>query len=388
MIVLDDRLLALRGQVREWAADFRAGALALDRDPDRIHERLGLPAVRYLSTLMIPPEYGAPPTRLGKHVFHGTGALERVVALEELACGDAGMMLGSPGPSMAGVLVELLADENQKQWFYGRLVDRPTWTFFALTEPGRGSDASGLQTSLNPRGPGPGGILTGAKRYIGNATRAEVGVVFARTKPGALGITAVLVDTAAGGFAAEPIETLGLRGARVSAVTLDAVDIPDEWVLGRHLSRARRGIWASTQTFHRLRPGVASIAIGIARAAYEYVLANRNAPSRDERDRLDLLGRRIEGARSLVHLAAVAGEAQDGEGHLASAAKTRACRLAEEVTVQACGFFGAGARLEHPMLDKFARDARGVEFMEGTGNIQKLSVFRAMLMGKFAMDTA
>ena len=61
---------------------------------------------------------------------------------------------------------------------------------------------------------------------------------------------------------------------------------------------------------------------------------------------------------------------------------TRASRLAEEATLEALGHFGPGARLEHPLLDKLARDARGVEFMEGTANIQKLNLFTGLIQGR------
>jgi alkylation response protein AidB-like acyl-CoA dehydrogenase len=377
MTELDHRLVALREQISEWAVDLRPAGLELDRDPDAIHRYLDLPAVKYLSTLLIPPESGAPPARVGGHRFYGMASLERAVVLEELAAVDAGMMLASPGASMCGVLIDLLADAEQKEWFYTRLLESPQWTFFALTEPARGSDANGLDTALSPSG-----MLSGVKKYVGNAARASMGVVFARTRPGPLGITAVLVETSAPGYSAVPIDTIGLRGARISEITLTDIEITPGRVLGRHLSPAQRGMWACVQTFNRLRPGVAALALGIARAAHEYVLANRIALRRDGQERLDLLGRRINGTRHLIHMAAAAVDARGGDGHLASAAKARACQLAEEATVQALDFFGPGARMEHPLLDKLARDARGVEFMEGTGNMQKLNLFQGLLMGK------
>jgi alkylation response protein AidB-like acyl-CoA dehydrogenase len=378
MSELDHRLVALRQQVREWAADLRPIALEIDRDPVAINDHLDLPAIRYLSTMVIPPEYGAPPMKVAGHRFYGMASLERAVVLEELACADAGTLLAAPGASMSGVLVDLLADEQQKEWFYGQLLERPQWTFFGLTEPNRGSDAGGLRTSLSADG-----LLTGEKRYVGNATRASLGVVFARTRPGPLGIVATLVRTSASGYTAVPIDTVGLRGARIGAITLDRVEIAPEHVLGSHLSAAQRGMWACVRTFNRLRPGVAAIALGIARAAYEYVLAERDRPGRDGRDRLDVLGRRIEATRRLIRSAATSVDANGGHGHLASAAKARACRLAEDATLEACELLGPGARLDHPMLDKLTRDARGVEFMEGTENMQKLNVFHGYLAGAF-----
>jgi alkylation response protein AidB-like acyl-CoA dehydrogenase len=145
-------------------------------------------------------------------------------------------------------------------------------------------------------------------------------------------------------------------------------------------------MWAFVQTFNLLRPGVAAIALGIARAAHEYVVTHRSALRRSEQERLDELARRIDGARRLVHLAAAAVDARTGDGYLASAAKVRAAQLAADATTLACTFFGAGARLEHPVLDKLVRDARGMEFIEGTGNMQKLNLFQGLFTGKLDRD--
>jgi alkylation response protein AidB-like acyl-CoA dehydrogenase len=387
MIELDDALAALAGQVREWAPAARAVALDLDADPDAVYRYLDLPVVSYLATTLIPPEFNPGPLVIGRHRFYGMRALERVVAVEEAACGDAGLLLAAPGASLSGVVVDLLGSPTQKEWFYGRLLAAPTWTFCALTEPDRGSDISAMTTALTPAD-GAGGAfrLTGAKKYIGNAARAQVGVVFARARPGPLGIRAVLVQTSAAGFAAVPLPMIGLRGAQIASVTLDGVEVDAGGLLGQHLSPTRRGIWTSVQMFNRLRPGVAAIALGIARAAREYIEAGRPPRRVAEQDWLDQAGARIDAVRQLIWRAAAAIDADPADGYLASAAKARAARLAADVTAQALRLRGPGARLEHPLLDKLARDAIGVEFMEGTGHIQLLNLFQGLIHGKLSRD--
>ncbi|WP_433331298.1 acyl-CoA dehydrogenase family protein [Spirillospora sp. CA-294931] len=386
MIELDDRMRAIQRCARDWAQELKPLALELDRDPDAIYRHLDVAAVSYLTRMPIPPEYNDDPVVVDGHRFYGTGTLERVVFVEETAVGDAAMLLSAPGPVMSGVLVDALGDEQQKKWFFGRILEKPTWTFFALTEPDRGSDAGAMQTTLTPDGNGDF-VLNGAKRYIGNAARADLGVVFARTRPGPLGVTAVLAETASPGFRAEPLDSIGLRGLRITAVTMDDVPVPADQVLGRHLKPTQRGMWSAVQGLNRLRPGVAAFGLGIARAAYEYVLANRTALTASERLGLDRLGLRLEGVRQLIWRSSIAVDAGDkAAGYLASAAKARASRVAEEATLEALGFFGPGARLEHPLLDKLARDARAVEFMEGTGNIHKLNLFTGLMQGRFARD--
>ncbi|MFJ8860121.1 acyl-CoA dehydrogenase family protein [Streptomyces sp. NPDC102451] len=384
--LLDPELRALRDQFGEWGADFPGHALALDSDPEWIRRCFDLPAVRYLSRMGIPAEYGHEPEPIAGRRFRGELAMERAVIMEELAFADAGMLVASPGPLLAGVLVDVLADAAQKEWFYGRMTAEPLWTCFALTEPERGSDAAAMASSLTPREDGKGLVLNGTKRYVGNAARAGIATVFARTGPGPLGVTAVLTATDVPGFRAEALPMIGLRGAMISAIELDGVPVGEESVLGRHLSASRRGTWAFIQTFNRLRPGVAAIAVGIARAAAAYVRSGRSALTADEQDRLDRLDRRVRACRELVHRAAAAVDHNGSNGYLASAAKVRAAELAESATREACSFFGPGARLEHPLLDKFARDARAMEFLEGTSSMQKLNLFQGYRSSRFDRD--
>ncbi|MBV2154725.1 acyl-CoA dehydrogenase family protein [Kitasatospora sp. SUK 42] len=382
MRTLPGPLRTTHRHVRQWADDLRAGALELDRDPDAVHRYLDLPAVRFLAGHLTPPEWDRTGPEAGSGPAHGLATLERVLVSEELARGDAGMMLGSPGASMTGVLLGVLGSQAQKDWVYGRLGERPRWTCFALTEPDRGSAIGEMTTTLTPVGDGSY-LLDGEKRYVGNAARADLGAVFARVAgTERLGVLAVLVDTADPGYRAEPLPTLGLRGVQLCRITFDRVHVPAEQVLGAHLPPTRRGMWGIVSVFNRLRPSVAAIALGIARAAHDYIGDNRKELRGAERDLYEELGRRIDGARRLTYRAALAVDDKPSDGYLASAAKARACEVAEEVTLRAPGFFGPGARLDHPLLDKLARDARGVEFMEGTRNIQKLTLFQGLHTGK------
>jgi alkylation response protein AidB-like acyl-CoA dehydrogenase len=379
MIELDDRLTCLRAQAREWAAELRPRALQVDQAPEALPQHLDLPAMSRFARLQVPPEYNDEPLEVNGHRFYLMSALERVVCFEEGAWGDLGMTLGAPGAPMSGVLVSELGDDQQKEWFFGRVLARPTWTFFGLTEPHSGSAATSLRTSLIPADDGEGWLLDGVKRYVGNATRAEIGVIFARSGKGPLDVQAILVETSAPGFTTVPIDTIGLRGAGLGEIRLNAVGVPAGRVLGRHLPRTRRGMWGWLRTFNLLRPTVATMGVGVARAAYEYVLAHRRVLHHDEQNRLSRMKTRIETVRQLTRRAAIAVDRDPSDGHLASAAKVQAARAAEQVTMAALEFFGPGAALEQPLLEKWARDARGIEYMEGTSNIQRLSLFSTLL---------
>ncbi|RIV40317.1 acyl-CoA dehydrogenase family protein [Micromonospora radicis] len=380
---LDHRLRLLRRHARGWAAELRPYALDLDGDPDVVLRLRDATAFHHAARLQIPAAFNPSPLVLAGERFLLTSALERVVFCEEIARGDLGMMLALPGASMSGVLVAAIGDRAQQEWFYGRLLERPTWTFFALTEPDGGTDAAGLRTRATESTDGCGWHLTGRKRYISNALRASMGVVFHRTGDGPLGLGAALVDTTAAGFTATAVPTLGVRGAQLGALHLDAVPITAEQLLGRHLSPMRRGSWGWQRTFNLLRPTVAAMAVGLAQAACDHVREHRRVLRPDERDLLARVAGEIEGVRRLTRRAAVAVDADSGSGHLASAAKLRATRLAIGVTRWALGSFGPGARLDQPLLDKFARDATALEYMEGTGNVQRLAVAAALDRGAF-----
>src|SRR5262249_34271401 len=155
-----------------------------------------------------------------------------------------------------------------------RLLARPTWTFFALTEPDRGSDATALTTRL-VKDDSLGLRLHGEKRFIGNGSRAQIGVVFARRNPGPLGIEAVLFQTDSEGFAARVLPTVGLRGAGISQLRFEGCKVDEADILGGDLNPSRRGLWGAIQTFNRMRSGVAAMALGVAQATYDYVRQQR-----------------------------------------------------------------------------------------------------------------
>lgn len=374
MSELDDRLTALRCTARDFARQARPYGLELDRDPTAIHRLLHLDAVRSLGRLQIPPEYQPDPLVVDGHRFWLTSATERVVFGMEIAWGDPGLLLAAPGAPMAGVIVAALGDRAQQERFFTTVLSEPTWAFFALTEPTGGSDATGMATRL-ASGPDAGSLtLTGTKRYIGNATRAGLGVVFANRGDGPLAATAVLVDSDSPGFSAAAVPTLGLRGAAVGEITLAGVPVDPDRVLGAHLSATRSGLWGWLRTFNLLRPMVAAISVGIAQAALDHLLAARPTLRAATED----LAAEIEVVRRLTLVAAQAADADPNDGMRGSAAKVRAARLAVRATRAAARGLGPGALLDHPELEKLTRDARGLDFMEGPANLQRLGIFTAL----------
>jgi alkylation response protein AidB-like acyl-CoA dehydrogenase len=304
-----------------------------------------------------------------------------VVAAERMAYGDPGVVLASPGPSLSGVITSMLADEALQDRYFGRVTAAPTHTFLALTELNKGSAVMELETTLRPAPGGDGWLVDGEKWYIGNGSRAELGVVFCRRAPGPWGIEAGLVESPAAGFSAEPIETVGLRGARLSRIRLDGVRVPAENLLGAHRPPSRRGLTGATAMLCRTRPAVTAFALGCAQAACDYLVRNRPTLSHAPRLRVTDLLDRVAAARRFSH--GVAADIDHGvvDAHRVSAAKVRAARLAQEATLLAAELLGAASMVEHPWLEKACRDVLAFDIMEGAANVHMLSVFQAVAKG-------
>ncbi|WP_258534534.1 acyl-CoA dehydrogenase [Streptomyces sp. PT12] len=369
----DHRLRAIRAAAREAADDLRSRALAIDADPGAMEGHLDAPAYAMVRRSETPEEFRD--ARDGPPVLNRDSCLENVVGMTELARGDAGALLACPSPGLAGVFVDLLGDAAQRERFYGRLADGRTWSFFAMTEEGRGSDATAMETRLERDGSG-GWLLHGAKRYIGQGARGGVGVVFGRTGRSALSIRAALVELPAPGWHAGRLDMVGLRGAFLSELRFDGLPLAGDLLLGEHLPVTRRGVWGAVTTFHRMRVRVAAAAVGTALAMAAYVAEHRKgAPG------ADLVAARARAARRLVLRAAARVDRSPERGYLSSVAKLGATRMAVATAHWAAAALGPAGLLEHPLLEKWTRDVRAFELMEGSGNIQRLHVARGYRSG-------
>ncbi|MEU5093660.1 acyl-CoA dehydrogenase [Streptomyces sp. NPDC020996] len=383
---LDERLRTLRAHARDMAPELRAHALAVDADPYDMGPHLGVAAYDLIRATTTPPEYGEGPLRLGRFSYPPGRCLDQVVMLAELARGDAGMLLACPAPSLAGVLLDQMGDRAQRDHFYGTLASGTAWTFFAVTEPGHGSDAGSMETRLEraagPGGPGRSGDyrLTGVKRYIGSGARGALGVVFARTGRGPLSLRAALVDAASPGFAAGELDMFGLRGTCLAELRLDGVPVPEERLLGRHLPATRQGLLAAVRVFNQMRAQVGALAVGTAAALVELVDAERpDAPG------AETFAARTEACRSLVHAAGAAVDADRDAGHASSLAKYAATGLARETARWAVRSLGPEALVDLPLLEKWTRDVAAFEFMEGTSDIQRQHIATAYAKGRYAL---
>jgi alkylation response protein AidB-like acyl-CoA dehydrogenase len=367
-------LLALRETLGEIVPDVRGRALAIDAAPADMTPHLGSPAFRTICDATVPKCFRPAPTAFDQ--YETESCLARIVATVELSRGDAGVLAASPGPSLAGVAVDALGSEAQREVFYRAVAGGRLWTFFAMTEPGHGSDGTAVQTTLTKDGSG-GYLLAGAKRYISNGARGAIGVVFARTGASPLSLRAALIRQPAPGLTTRPLTMLGLRGAYISELDFDGVPVGADMVLGAHLPLSRRGTWGIARTFNIMRVHIGAMAIGVAYAAYDYVAAQTpGAPGHRTQ------AARLDAARQLLYDAAAAADGDPDDAYRPSVAKLHCTALAIAVVRWAVVALGPGSLLAHPLLEKWRRDAYAFEFMDGTTNVQRLRIARTVETGR------
>lgn len=337
-------------------------------------------------------------------MFGDPSGLSLQLVNEELFWGDAGIGMALFGTSLAVAGIFSAGTPDQLvEWVpqcFGD-ADDPKVAAFCVSEPEAGSDVSAMRSRARYDPARDEWVLNGQKAWITNGGIANVHVVVASVEPelGARGQAAFIVPPGTKGLAANGrIKKLGLRASHTADVFLDEVRLPGSCLLGgkerldHRLARAREGGKAKGQaamaTFEVSRPTVGAQALGIARAAYEYALeyaGQREAFGRPIIDNQAIafaladLRTEIDAVRLLIWRASWMGRNERqftaGEG---SMAKLRAGELAVSATEKAIQVLGgAGYSREHP-VERMYRDAKIYTIFEGTSEIQRLVVARAI----------
>lgn len=321
--------------------------------------------------------------------FGGTDVdmLSYVLVIEELGRGDSAVRgIVSVSLGLVTKTVASYGSPDQKQHWLPRLTSGEALGCFALTEPDSGSDPASLRTRA--RRDGDDWVLDGEKMFITNGTTAELALVFARTSDdGGQGITAFLVPTASAGLTATEIHgKLGLRGQSTAAISLSGVRVPDTARLGE----IGRGLPIALSALAKGRISVAAGAVGVARAALE--AAVRYATERTQfgspigakqlvQELLADSAVDIEAARLLTWRAAAMVDAGAPTKELnvaASMAKFAASEAAVRVTNRCLQVFGGYGFIDEYPVSKYLRDARVLTLYEGTSQVQRLVIGRAL----------
>lgn len=338
-----------------------------------------------------------------KQFFDPTG-LGIPMAIEELFWGDAGLGLAITGTGLAAVGV--LTNGTQEQigtWIpqmYGDAQDVKI-AAFCSSEPDAGSDVSAMRTRAVYDGAKGEWVIDGTKTWATNGGIADVHVVVAVVEPGlgARGHASFVIPPGTPGLSqGQKFKKHGIRTSHTAEVVLDGVRVPGHCLLGgkekldERLARAREGTRrsgnAAMATFEASRPAVGAQAVGLARAAYETALDYARTRVQFGRPIIDNQGiafqladmrTRIDAARLLVWraswMAATGKPFTSAEG---SMSKLFAGETARDVTARAMQILGGNGYTREYPVERMHRDAAIYTIFEGTSEIQRLVIARAV----------
>jgi alkylation response protein AidB-like acyl-CoA dehydrogenase len=377
---VDFELSAEQREIQELTREFAAReiephAAGWDREHTFPREVFAQLAEIGLMGVCIPEEYG------------GAGAdfLSYVLVLEELSRADAGVGV-TVAVHTSAVTLPLLAfgTDEQRARFVPPLARGDTLGAFALTEPEAGSDAGAIRTRAEPDG--DGWRISGAKQWITNGRYAGTILLFARTNDataGARGVSAFILDGDQVRVTRDE-EKLGIN----SSITNDLV-IEDALVgRDRLLHEENHGFRVAMTTLDGGRIGIAAQAVGIAQAAYDVASAyakERHAFGRPIAEfqavshTLADMATDIAAARLLVYRAAWL--RQNGKPHTEAGAKAKlfASEMARRRTGDAIQILGGYGYTKEFPVERYYRDAKITEIYEGTSEIQRIVIARALL---------
>jgi alkylation response protein AidB-like acyl-CoA dehydrogenase len=371
-----DEQRMIRDSAREFARqELKPHALQWDRDgwiADEAIEKMGQLG---LLGMVVPDQWG------GSY----TDYIAYALALEEIAAGcGATAALVSVHSSVGCGPVLNYGSEAQKTHYLPQMAQGQAIGCFCLTEPQAGSEASNLKTrAILQDGHW---TLNGSKQFVTNGKRAKVAIVFAVTDPelGKKGLSAFVMPTDTPGFIVGPPEKkLGIRGSDTCAITLDNCRLPADALLGPR----GKGLAIALSNLEGGRIGIAAQAVGIARAAFEASVAYAQTRKQFGRPIVEFgsignmladMQTSINAARLLTHHAArLRSEGQPCLSE-ASQAKLFASEMAERVCTQGIQIHGGYGYLEDYDVERHYRDARITQIYEGTSEIQRLVIARAL----------
>jgi alkylation response protein AidB-like acyl-CoA dehydrogenase len=318
----------------------------------------------------------------------GTDTGTYLIALEEIAAADASVaVLMSVHNSLPTQMILRYGSETQKDRFLKKMARGEILGAFALSEPDAGSDASALSTQAVKDG--NTWVLNGTKSWVTNGNTAGAIIAMARTdtsgsRRGARGIGAFIVTPDLPGFkVGKKEDKLGLRASPTVQLNFEDLRVPAENLLGDETE----GFVYAMQSLDNGRLGIAAQAIGIARAALEHSVnyaGERKQFGKSLKEfeaiqfKLADMAMRVAGSRALLHAAAAAKDRGQSIRQFSSMAKLMASETAMWVTTQAVQIFGGYGYVKDYPVERLMRDAKVTEIYEGTSEIQRIVIARAL----------
>lgn len=367
--------------IRDAARDFAKNELlpgVIERDEKQLfpHEQIKKMGELGFMGMMTDPEYGG----------GGMDTVSYVLAMEEISKIDASAsVVMSVNNSLVCWGLETYGTEAQKQKYLIPLATGEILGAFCLSEPEAGSDATSQKTSAIDKGDHY--LVNGTKNWITNGSTASVYLVICQThaEKGHKGINALIIEKGMEGFVVGPKENkLGIRGSDTHSLMFNDVKVPKENRIGDD----GFGFTFAMKTLAGGRIGIASQALGIASGAYELALQyskERKAFGKEISKhqaiafKLADMATEIEVARLLCFKAATDKDNKKDYTQSGAMAKLYAAEMAMRNTVEAVQIHGGYGFVKEYHVERMMRDAKITQIYEGTSEIQKIVISRALL---------
>jgi acyl-CoA dehydrogenase len=378
--MLDFTLTEEQRNIRDMAHDFaeneiRPVAWEYDRDATWPKAIIAKAWEVGLMNSQLPERYGGA----------GASAVDGVLIGEELAwgCAAIGTTLGTN--ELAAAPVVLGGTEQIKAKYLGMLTEEPKLAAFCHTEPDAGSDVSAMRTTAVRKGDKY--VINGSKMFISNGGYADWYTVYAKTDTdgGHRGISAFVVPRDDTVTVDKHEDKMGLRASNTAAISFNETEVPAANLLGDE----NHGFKLAMMTLDRTRPGVAAMATGIARAAFEF--ATEYAKQRVQfgvpiamhqaiQFMIADMATEIEAARLLTWQSAALLDQGQRNTLQSSHAKRFAADTAMKVATDAVQVYGGYGFIKDYPVEKLMRDAKIMQLYEGTSQIQRLVIAREIFL--------
>ena len=373
---LTDEQKALREMAHDFAEkEMRPVAWEYDKDGTWPEDVLKKAWDLGLMNSHIPEEYGGP----------GASYMDGVLIEEEMGWGCSGIGTSLTCNGLATAPIMLGGSEDTKKEFLGRLTEEYGLASFCLTEPDAGSDVSGMRTTATKQGDKY--VINGSKCFITNGGYADFYTVYAKTDKdaGHRGISAFVVPRDDTVTVDKKEDKMGQRASNTATISFNETEIPAENLLGEE----NHGFKLAMMTLDRTRPGVAAMAVGIGRAAFEYATDYSKervqfgvpiAMHQAIQFMIADMATDVEAGRLMVWKSAV--ELDQGRRNTltSSHAKRFAADAAMKITTDAVQVYGGYGFIKDYPVEKLMRDAKIMQLYEGTSQIQRLVIARETLL--------
>jgi acyl-CoA dehydrogenase len=373
---LNDEQKALREMAHDFAEkEMRPVAWEYDKEGTWPEDVLRKAWELGLMNSHLPEEYGGP----GASYFDGT------LIEEEMGWGCSGIGTSLTCNGLATAPIMIGGSEEIKKHYLGMLSEEFKLASFCLTEPDAGSDVSGMRTTAVRQGDKY--VINGSKCFITNGGYADYYTVYAKTdkEAGHRGISAFVVPRDDTVTVDKKEDKMGQRASNTATITFNDTEVPADNLLGEE----NHGFKLAMMTLDRTRPGVAAMAVGIARAAFEFA-------TNYSKERIQFgvpiamhqaiqfmiadMATEVEAARLLTWQSAVLLDQGKRNTLQSSHAKRFAADTAMKTTTDAVQVYGGYGFIKEYPVEKLMRDAKIMQLYEGTSQIQRLVIARETLL--------